>query len=101
MPSLKLTKTAVETARPEARDYELRDTTLPGFICKVTPAGRKVFMLSYRTPTGERRNPSLGVFGVLTVDQARKLAQEHLAPPPCVLARIPAPNGRRYAARRL
>ena len=79
MPSLKLTKTAVETARPEARDYELRDTTLAGFICKITPAGRKVFMLSYRTPIGERRKPSLGVFGTLTVDQARKLAQEHLA----------------------
>lgn len=74
MPSLKLTKTAVETARPEARDYELRDAMLPGLICKVTPAGRKVFMLSYRTPTGERRKPSLGVFGALTVDQARKLA---------------------------
>ena len=40
MPSLKLTKTAVETARPEARDYELRDTMLTGFVCKVTPAGR-------------------------------------------------------------
>ena len=79
MPSLKLTKTTFETARPQARDYELRDTTLAGFICKVTPAGRKVFMLSYRTPTGERRKPSLGVFGAPTVNQARKLAQEHLA----------------------
>ena len=36
-------------------------------------------MLQYRTPNGERRKPSLGVFGQLTVDQARKLAQEHLA----------------------
>ena len=56
MPSLKLTKTAVETAKPEPRDYELRDTVLPGFLCKVTPTGRKVFMLQYRTPTGKRRN---------------------------------------------
>ena len=79
MPSLKLTKTAVEIARPEPRDYELRDTVLPGFLCKVTPAGRKVFMLQYRTPTGERRKPSLGTFGQLTVDQARKLAQDQLA----------------------
>lgn len=79
MPSLKLTKTAVETARPESRDYELRDTVLPGFLCKITPAGRKVFMLQYRTPTGERRKPSLGTFGPLTVDQARKLAQDQLA----------------------
>ena len=79
MPSIKLTKTAVETAKPERRDYELRDTLTPGFLCKVTPAGRKVFMLAYRTPTGERRKPSLGTFGQLTVEQARKLAQDHLA----------------------
>ena len=79
MPSIKLTKTAVETATPERRDYELRDTLTPGFLCKVTPAGRKVFMLTYRTPTGERRKPSLGTFGQLTVDQARRLAQDHLA----------------------
>ena len=46
MPSIKLTKTAVETAKPERRDYELRDTLIPGFLCKVTPAGRKVFMLT-------------------------------------------------------
>ena len=79
MPSLKLTKTVVEAAKPATREYELRDTALAGFICKVTPTGRKVFMLSYRTPTGERRKPSLGVFGQLTVDQARRLAQEHMA----------------------
>lgn len=43
------------------------------------PAGRKTFMLSYRTPTGERRKPALGTFGPITVDRARKLAQDFLA----------------------
>ena len=56
MPSLKLTKSAVDSAQPGTTDYELRDTIVPGFFCKITPAGRKVFMLSYRTPTGERRS---------------------------------------------
>lgn len=79
MPSMKLTKSAVDSARPEARDYEIRDTVVPGFFCKITRAGRKVFMLSYRTPTGERRKPSLGTYGQITVDQARKLAQDFLA----------------------
>lgn len=46
MPSMKLTKSAVDFARPEARDYELRDSIIPGFFCKITPAGRKVFKLS-------------------------------------------------------
>ena len=79
MPSLKLTKSAVDSARPGTTDYELRDTIVPGFFCKITPAGRKVFMLSYRTPNGERRKPSLGTYGQITVDQARKLAQDFLA----------------------
>lgn len=79
MPSIKLTKSVVDTARPTTRDYEIRDTTVPGFLCKVTPAGRKTFMLSYRTPTGERRKPALGTYGPITVDQARKLAQDFLA----------------------
>ena len=79
MPSIKLTKSVVDTAKPTARDYEIRDTIIPGFFCKITPAGRKTFMLSYRTPTGERRKPALGTYGQITVDQARKLAQDFLA----------------------
>jgi len=35
---IKLTKTAVETAQPQAQDIELRDTVVPGFLCKITPA---------------------------------------------------------------
>src|SRR3546814_15485323 len=36
-------------------------------------------MLQYRTNAGERRKPALGQYGVLTVEQARSLAQEWLA----------------------
>ncbi|CAG9933377.1 protein of unknown function [Candidatus Nitrotoga arctica] len=36
-------------------------------------------MIQYRTNTGERRKPSLGLFGELTVEQARALAQDWLA----------------------
>ncbi|MFM0718893.1 site-specific integrase [Paraburkholderia strydomiana] len=79
MAKIKLTKSAVDAAQPQAQAVELRDTLVPGFLCKITPAGRKVFMLQYRTNAGERRKPSLGVYGELTVEQARSLAQEWLA----------------------
>ena len=79
MAKIKLTKSAVEAAQPQAQAVELRDTLVPGFLCKITPAGRKVFMLQYRTNAGERRKPSLGLYGELTVEQARSLAQEWLA----------------------
>jgi len=79
MPTLKLTKKLIDQATPEAKAYELRDVTAPGFLCKVTPNGRKVFMLQYRTLGGERRKPSIGLFGELTVDQARAIAHKWLA----------------------
>jgi len=79
MAKIKLTKSAVDAAQPQAQAIELRDTLVPGFLCKITPAGRKVFMLQYRTNAGERRKPALGLFGELTVEQARSLAQELLA----------------------
>ncbi|MBC3468636.1 site-specific integrase [Pseudomonas sp. RW10S2] len=79
MAKIKLTKSAVDAAQPQAEAVELRDTLVPGFLCKITPVGRKVFMLQYRTNAGERRKPSLGRYGELTVEQARSLAQEWLA----------------------
>ncbi|GGC10382.1 integrase [Oxalicibacterium flavum] len=79
MAKIKVTKSAVDAAQPQAQAVELRDTLVPGFLCKITPAGRKVFMLQYRTNAGERRKPALGQYGELTVEQARSLAQEWLA----------------------
>ncbi|KND60948.1 Integrase [Candidatus Burkholderia verschuerenii] len=79
MAKIKLTKSAVDAAQAAAQIVELRDTVVPSFLCKITPAGRKVFMLQYRTNAGERRKPALGQYGELTVEQARSLAQEWLA----------------------
>lgn len=75
----KLTKSVVDAAPFTGKDYELRDTVTPGFLCKVTAGRRKVFMLQYRTNWGERRKPSIGRFGELTVEQARSIAQDWLA----------------------
>lgn len=68
MAKIKLTKTAVEAAQPQAQAVELWNTVVPGLLCKIIPVGRKVFMLRYRTNAGERRKPALGLFGELTVE---------------------------------
>ena len=79
MAKIKLTKTAVDAANPQERDYELRDTTIPGFLVKVTPVGRKIFMIAYVTSSGQRRKPAIGRYGEITVEQARGIAQDWLA----------------------
>ncbi len=79
MPVLRLTKKIVEAAVAAASDYEIRDTLAPGFLCKIGRSGRKTFMLQYRTIGGERRKPAIGLYGELTVEQARAIAQKWLA----------------------
>lgn len=79
MAKIKLTKTAVDAANPQERDYELRDTTIPGFLVKVTPTGRKIFMVAYVAHNGQRRKPAIGRYGEITVEQARNIAQDWLA----------------------
>lgn len=79
MPTLKLTKRALEAAQPSSAPYELRDKEVIGFLCKVTPKGRKTFMLQYRTVDGTKRKPAIGLFGDLTVEQARAIAQKWLS----------------------
>lgn len=54
------------------------DTTLTGFGCRIYPSGAKSFVVAY-TLAGRRRILVLGPYGVLTVEQARALAQTALA----------------------
>ena len=63
MAKIKLTKTAVESAQPQAKDVELRDTVVPGFLCKITPTGRRVFMLQYRRTPASPASPRWGCTG--------------------------------------
>ena len=67
----KITKRAVESIRPSARDTFLWDTELKGFGCKVTPKGARVYVLQY-SRAGRDRRVTLGRHGVdLTADEAR------------------------------
>lgn len=73
MAKIKLTKSAVDAAQPQTQNVELSDTLAPRFLCKIAPAGLKVFMLQCRSNDGERCKPALGQHGELTVEQARSL----------------------------
>jgi len=78
----KITKRVIDSLVASERVYFLWDTDLTGFGCKVTPAGRKVYVLQYRTKQQDsKRAPkrlTIGKHGELTPDQARTLAAELL-----------------------
>ncbi len=77
MPKSKITKTALDALQARAADYIVWDTEIANFGCKVTPAGRKVFIVQYRM--GGRGSPvrkyTIGPYVKLTLQQAREQAR--------------------------
>ncbi|KLK90513.1 hypothetical protein AA309_25225 [Microvirga vignae] len=77
-PPIKLTKRVVDALAPTDKDRVIFDAELPGFGLKITPSGRKVFLVQYRYPpgrTGRIRRYTIGAYGEsLTPDQARNIA---------------------------
>ena len=76
----KLTKGYIDKVPPPplgAFDKIHWDTELRGFGLKVTPKGKRTFIVQGRTD-GKEARITIGAFGVFTVDQARDQAREHL-----------------------
>jgi len=81
MPRIKLTKSAIDALPTPKADVVYWDAGLPGFGVKVTPKGRKVFIVLYRTGgAGSRlRKYTIGPYGRVTLHHARIAAQKVLA----------------------
>jgi integrase len=77
---MKLTKRNIDDLAPlPSRDLYVWDDDVSGFGLRVKPSGVRSFMLQYRNASGISRRITLGKFGVLTADEARKLAKAKLA----------------------
>jgi integrase len=75
MPRIKLTKSAIDALPVPASDEVYWDVGLPGFGVKVTPKGRKVFIVLYRA-AGRLRKYTIGPYGRVTLHQAKLAAQK-------------------------
>ncbi len=75
-----LTKSVVERTQPQVADYILWDSKMTGFGVKVTPKGKRVYFLKYRTKDGTQRKPAIGEHSeALTCERAREIAKDWLA----------------------
>lgn len=76
----RLTKRIVDAAVKQDKDSYLWDDELTGFGVKITPAGKKVFLIQYRVggAKGRTRRVTLGHLGPVTCDEARTRAKELL-----------------------
>src|SRR3954470_811243 len=81
MPRARLTKSVIDAFPTPSSEVVYWDETLPGFGVKVTPAGRKVFVVLYRLAgAGSRlRKFTIGPYGRITLPLARGQAQKIFA----------------------
>ena len=81
MPRIKLTKNAIDSLLTPKLDVVYWDAAAPGFGVKVTPKGRKVFVVLYRTggAGSKLRKYTIGPYGRVTLHQARVAAQKVFA----------------------
>ncbi len=81
VPHLKITKRAVDAVETPAKgDVYYWDTDREGpqgFGLRVTPNGVKSFVFQYRLRGRPARRITIGKYGKLTPEQARKIAREH------------------------
>ena len=81
MPRIRLTKSAIDALPTPQSDVVYWDVGFPGFGVKVTPKGRKVFVVLYRTggAGSKLRKYTIGPYGRVTLHQARVAAQKVVA----------------------
>jgi integrase len=81
MPRIKLTKSFIDVLPTPSSDIIYWDAGCPGFGVKVTPKGRKVFVVLYRTggAGSKLRKYTIGPYGRVTLHQARVAAQKVFA----------------------
>src|SRR6516165_5392790 len=81
MPRIKLTKSSIDALPMPSSDVVYWDSGCPGFGVKVTPKGRKVFIVLYRTAgAGSKlRKYTIGPYGRVTLHQARIAAEKVFA----------------------
>ncbi len=79
----RLSKRAVDALAPRNKAFVAFDDDVKGFGVRVMPSGCKTFVLEYRPGAGGRgvvkRRLTLGRYGSMTVEQARKAALDALA----------------------
>lgn len=76
---VKLTKSVVEALKNKVQEYDVNDSQIMGFHVRLyrCPSKMKTFYFTYRNSEDKRKRVKIGVFGQLSMQQARDKAQEY------------------------
>jgi len=76
---MKLTKRSIDAIKRDEADVVYWDPELRGFGLRVKPSGSKSFLIQYRNRQGRSRRLTVGQYGRMTPDEARREARRLLS----------------------
>lgn len=75
---IELSKTLIDSLQPKATEYAVWDSRIVGFGIKITPKGKKIYLLKYRNQHQRQRKYTIGMHGQITLQQARQIAAQKM-----------------------
>ncbi len=61
--------------KPRKVKFDIHDSEETGLLLRVSPQGRKTWMVDYRSPTGIKQQRPIGKFPAMRITEARETAQ--------------------------
>jgi len=74
MVKIRFVDAAIHGLKPRKVRYDVQDSEDTGLLLRVSPQGRKTWMVSYRSTTGVKQQRALGKFPAMGIAQARRAA---------------------------
>jgi hypothetical protein len=78
MVKIRFADAAVFGLKPRKIPYSVHDSEDTGLLLRVSPQGRKTWMVNYRSKTGIQQQRALGKFPKMRIAEARSAAQKAL-----------------------
>ncbi|MFQ5930968.1 MAG: Arm DNA-binding domain-containing protein [Nitrospiraceae bacterium] len=74
MVKVRFIEAALRSAKPRRIKYDIHDPDGTGLLLRVSPQGRKTWMVSYRSPTGIKQQRPIGKYPAMGIAEARRAA---------------------------
>ena len=74
MVKIRFADAVIHGLKPRKIRYDVHDSQDTGLLLRISPQGRKTWMVSYRSNTGVKQQKALGKFPAMGIAKAREAA---------------------------